>query len=96
MTWVWWWLNDKSRDNQGSRHHTQSISIQFEDAVGTAAPCGQAPKLENPTEKYCRAISQAPARCPLAAALKCLPGDFLNPIKVAKAVAVVRQGLAVR
>jgi DNA-binding XRE family transcriptional regulator len=32
----------------------------------------------------------------LATALKCQPGDFLNPIKVAKAVAVVRQGLAER
>jgi DNA-binding XRE family transcriptional regulator len=30
----------------------------------------------------------------LAAALKSTPGDFLNPIKPAKAVSVVRQGLA--
>ena len=32
----------------------------------------------------------------LAAALKSTPGDMLNPIKVTKAVAVVRQGLAER
>ena len=30
----------------------------------------------------------------LATALKCTPGDMLNPIKVTKAVAVVRQGQA--
>ncbi|MEI6915333.1 MAG: helix-turn-helix transcriptional regulator, partial [Armatimonadota bacterium] len=32
----------------------------------------------------------------LAAALKSTPGDFLNPIKPAQAVSVVRQGLAER
>jgi transcriptional regulator with XRE-family HTH domain len=32
----------------------------------------------------------------LAAALNSTPGDMLNPIKVTKAVAVVRQGLAER
>lgn len=32
----------------------------------------------------------------LAAALRSTPGDMLNPVKVAKAVTVVRQGLAER